>query len=273
MNVYGMRTKRLGLLAIISLMALFIMSTWSIAQEVTRSEDAIARQLQNPLTNFNLLGLQTQSAQGSIMDRHRTGLGLLPVQQILPPSVSSSLGMISQAYPLKRTADGYGLGGISVSALVAPANVPTIAWGLGPTLSRSGAHNPAGSGKWSTGASGAVVYSVKALVGGVFISNTWSFEGDTDRDHPTNQMIVQPFLNYNLSKGWYLTSAPAISVNWHADSSNAFTVPVGGGVGKVVSVYGQMLNIAAQGYVYPVHPMSSGSGWAVQTTLQWLFPK
>jgi hypothetical protein len=268
-DVYGIRTRRLvGLLAIVGLIALLILSTSSIAQEVTRSEGAVARQLQNPLANFNLLGLQTQSVQRSSLDWYKTGGSLLPVQQMLPPAVNSSLGMISQAYPLKRGADGHGLGGISVSALVAPANIPTIAWGLGPALSQN---NAAGSNKWGTGASGAVVYSVKAWVGGVFISNMWSFEGDTDRDHPTNQMIVQPFLNYNLSKGWYLTSAPAISVNWHANSNNAFTVPVGGGVGKVVSVYGQMLNIAAQGYVYPVHP-TPGTGWAVQTTLQWLFP-
>lgn len=269
---YGIRTIRLGLLAIVGLIALLILSTSSIAQEATRSEGAVARQLQNPLANFNLLGLQTRSAQGFSIDRYRTSGSLLPVQQMAPPAVNSSLGMISRAYPLKRGADGHGLGGISVSALVAPANVPTIAWGLGPALSHPSANNPAGSNKWGTGASGAVVYSVKAWVGGVFISNMWSFEGDTDRDHPKNQMIVQPFLNYNLSKGWYLTSAPAISVNWHANSNNAFTVPVGGGVGKVVSVYGQMLNIAAQGYVYPVHP-TSGTGWAVQTTLQWLFPK
>lgn len=260
------------MLLAISLIALLISATWLSAQEVTRSEGSIARQLQNPLANFNLLGLRPESSLGFSLERNRPSNSLLPIPQIAPSSVNSELSIISRAYPLRKLARSYGLRDISVSALVSPADVPTITWGLGPALSLPGTGSLAGNSKWGTGASGAVVYSVKAWVGGVFISNMWSFEGESNKDQATNQMTIQPFLSYNLSKGWYLTSAPAINVNWQSNSSNALTVPLGGGVGKVVSVYGQMLNVAAQGYVYPVHP-AQGTGWAVQTTLQWLFPK
>jgi len=184
---------------------------------------------------------------------------------------SAAAQPFSPVHIWKSAAHNYGVRNLSVSALITPVDAPTLTWGLGPALSFPTANSLTKNEKWGAGASGAVVYSVRAWVGGVFISNMWSFEGNSD-NRGINQMIVQPFLNYNLSKGWYLTSAPAISVNWQANSSNAWAVPVGGGVGKVVSVYGQMLNIAAQGYVYPVHP-TPGAGWAVQTTLQWLFPK
>jgi hypothetical protein len=33
-------------------------------------------------------------------------------------------------------------------------------------------------------------------------------------------MTLQPFLNYNLPKGWYLTSSPVITGNWEANSDN-----------------------------------------------------
>ncbi|HAR95952.1 MAG TPA: hypothetical protein DCR97_08330 [Deltaproteobacteria bacterium] len=272
--MYSATTRRSGTLsAILVLIALLFASTASIAQETVRSEEFLAKKLQNPLTNFQFLGLRSQPGLASPTGRYGSHQSLLPLQSMVPPSVNTGLNVISGAYTKKKLPYRSGLEGLSVSALVAPADGPTITWGLGPTLSFQGTNGLTGKDRWVTGASGAVVYSVKAWVGGVFVSNTWSFEGDPDDRDGFNRMIVQPFLNYNLSKGWYLTSAPAISVNWQTNGNNAFTVPIGGGVGKVVSVYGQMLNIAAQGYVYPVNPTSSGSGWAVQTTLQWLFPK
>lgn len=262
------KTYRSGIFVIIfSLIACLAMSSSLIAQEMKRSEADIAKQLQNPLVNFNLLGLSSPSSFG--WNDKYSNQGVLSVRR----SLNGITHTLAPTYSSRELAHSHGVRDLSVSALVAPADAPTITWGLGPALSFPGANNFASNnGKWGTGASGAVVYSVKAWVGGVFISNMWSFEGNSNDDHTINQMVVQPFLNYNLSKGWYLTSAPAISVNWQANSNNAWTVPVGGGVGKVVSVYGEMLNIAAQAYVYPVHP-TTGSGWAVQTTLQWLFPK
>lgn len=256
----------------ISFVALLVMSSPLTAQEWRRSEADIARQLQNPLVNFNLLNLPSPSAPSSGIEAFRTTQNGLSAR-LFPFSPGAGWQVIPQpTYSSKKVAGSYGVRDLSVSALVAPADAPTITWGLGPALAFPGTNGLPNNGKWGTGISGAVVYSVKAWVGGVFISNMWSFEGNADLDRGINQMVLQPFLNYNFSKGWYLTSAPAISVNWQTNGSNALTIPVGGGVGKVVSVYGQMLNIAAQGYVYPVHP-TPGTGWAVQTTLQWLFPK
>jgi hypothetical protein len=33
-------------------------------------------------------------------------------------------------------------------------------------------------------------------------------------------MLIQPFLNYNLRGGWYVTSSPMITANRKADSDN-----------------------------------------------------
>ncbi len=43
---------------------------------------------------------------------------------------------------------------------------------------------------------------------------------------------MQPFFNYNFHSGAYLTSAPILTVNWQA-KGNQWTVPMGGGVGKI----------------------------------------
>jgi hypothetical protein len=48
-----------------------------------------------------------------------------------------------------------------------------------------------------------------------------------------SQLLIQPFVNYNLPGGWYLSSVPIITANWEASSGDMWTVPVGGGAGKL----------------------------------------
>jgi hypothetical protein len=43
-----------------------------------------------------------------------------------------------------------------------------------------------------------------------------SFAGEENRAD-VNAMTLQSFLNYNLPKGWYLTTSPLITANWEAD--------------------------------------------------------
>jgi hypothetical protein len=39
-----------------------------------------------------------------------------------------------------------------------------------------------------------------------------------------------------MANGWYLVSAPIITANWQAEKGNCWSVPVGGGVGKVFRI-------------------------------------
>jgi hypothetical protein len=70
---------------------------------------------------------------------------------------------------------------------------------------------------------------------GALINNVWSVAGESDR-RDVNQMLLQPFVHYNLPKAWYITSAPIITADWETDSDNRWTVPIGAGVGKIVRV-------------------------------------
>ena len=71
---------------------------------------------------------------------------------------------------------------------------------------------------------------------GALANNIWSSAGDSDRDN-VNLMTVQPFVNYNFGKGWYVSSSPIITANWAAHGSdNAWTVPVGGGFGRIIRI-------------------------------------
>ena len=87
-----------------------------------------------------------------------------------------------------------------------------------------------------------------------------------------NQMLMQPFVNYNLRKGWYLTSSPIITANWEVNSDNRWTVPVGGGVGRIVHFGKLPVNMYTQLFRNAERPAGTTS-WSARFQMQFLFPK
>lgn len=79
-------------------------------------------------------------------------------------------------------------------------------------------------------------------------------------------------INYNLKKGWYLSAAPIITANWRASSGNVWTVPFGGGVGRVMRLGFQPVNISAQFYGNAAYP-TSGSPWTMRLSIAFRYPK
>ena len=67
-------------------------------------------------------------------------------------------------------------------------------------------------------------------------------------------MTLQPFLNYNLPKGWYLTASPLITANWETGEDNRWTVPIGGGIGRIFNIGHQAINTNLTAYYNVVTP-------------------
>ena len=107
---------------------------------------------------------------------------------------------------------------------------------------------------------------------GVVANNVWSFAGPDDAP-PINQMLVQPFVNYNFAGGWYATASPDITANWKASSNDRWTVPVGGGFGKIFKIGGQAMNGQVQAFYNVVSPDNVGGNWTIRVQLQFLFPE
>jgi len=94
------------------------------------------------------------------------------------------------------------------------------------TSSPTATDDELGTGKWSAGPTFVVFFDDRPLhlTTGFLINNLWSYAGDEDRSD-VNAMTLQPFLNYILPKGWYLSTSPVITANWEANSDNRWTVP------------------------------------------------
>jgi hypothetical protein len=147
-----------------------------------------------------------------------------------------------------------------------------ITWGVGPTfVFPTATDSVLGQGKWSIGPAAVIVVTTKHVVFGAIGNNVWSVAGDGDRPN-VSQLTFQPFINYNLDKGWYLVSAPILTANWEASGGNQWTVPLGGGFGRVFAIGKQRVNATLQAYWNVVTP-DGGADWTLRAQFQLLFPK
>lgn len=165
-----------------------------------------------------------------------------------------------------------GLGDINYSLFLSPVKYKAAIWGIGPSISiPTATDKELGSEKWSLGPTGVILFQPKWGTFGGLARQLWSIAGDSDRDD-VNQTLFEPFLNYNLPHGWYLISDIIITANWEADSSNTWTVPLGGGAGKLFKIGSQAINARAEAY-YNVEKPDGAPNWNWGFTIQFLFPK
>ena len=140
--------------------------------------------------------------------------------------------IINQPSPAPGIRSAFGLGDINPTLFLSPANSGKVIWGVGPTMTFPTATDSLlGNGKWSAGPALVVLTMPGHWVLGALANNQLSFAGWGKKG--VNAMLVQSFVNYNFSHGWYLTSSPIITANWLAASEDRWTVPLGGGFGKL----------------------------------------
>ena len=174
--------------------------------------------------------------------------------------------------PANEDGDGtWGLGDINHTTFLSPAMPGDVIWGVGASLTLPTATSDmTGSGQWAAGPSLVLLTQQKPWSLGVLLRQLWSFAGDEDRPD-INQLLFQPFINYNLDGGWYLTSTPAMTANWDQED-NGWTVPLGGGAGRVFNIGKQPMNMRLQAFYNVVRP-DLAPDWSVMFTIQFMFPK
>ena len=165
-----------------------------------------------------------------------------------------------------------GLGDINYSMFFSPVKYDKIIWGVGPSINFPSATNQQlGSGKWSAGPTAVALTQPGWGSVGVLGRQLWSFAGQSDRA-ALSQFLLEPFLNYNLPDGWFLITDMIITANWHAVSENRWTLPLGGGMGKIFKIGNQAINSRIEAYYNVIKP-DSAPNWQISFTWQFLFPK
>lgn len=261
------------------LSGMLLMCMAALAPGVQAADDAaLAQAAQNPVANMISLPLQNNTSFG--VGPENDAQNVLNIQPVVPISLSEDWNLITrtiapviyQPEMVPGSGSEFGLGDINATLFLSPAEPGKLIWGVGPVFSfPTATAEVLGTEKWSAGPSVVALTINGPWVVGGLASNLWSFAGDDDRAD-VNQFLFQYFINYNLPQGWYLSSAPIITANWEADSGNQWTVPFGGGVGKIFKIGNQPLNAQVKAF-YNVEKPDNGPDWALRLQLQFLFPK
>jgi hypothetical protein len=155
---------------------------------------------------------------------------------------------------------------------ISPKNPGRLTWGAGPVFQLPTATSTyLGQGKLGIGPSIVVLMQPGHWTLGVLVNNVWSVAGSGSRPD-VNQFLLQYFINYNLKKGWFITWQPTLTANWEAASGNQWTVPYGGGIGRIMKLGFQPVSLTAQFYGNAAHPVNTPS-WTMRLQIAFLFPK
>lgn len=166
----------------------------------------------------------------------------------------------------------FGLGNVTYQAFIAPETSSGLIWGVGPALTLpTNTDSRFGPDKWSLGPAAVALKISGPWVVGALLQHSWSFAGDSD-DNNVNLTSLQYFVNYNFGNSWYLTSTPTMTANWDASSSDRYTIPVGGGIGRLVRFGQAPVDFRLRAF-YNVEKPDNASNWTAQFEVKFLFPK
>jgi hypothetical protein len=264
------------------ILALFVLAAPLHANEAGGSSAGdLAKKSQNPVADMISLPIQWNTYLNTGPEGNRTQDVLL-VQPVVPIHLNKTWNFIARPIiplvnqpPFTPAQDREcGLGNIQFQGFFSPRD-PVKGWilGFGPYFefpTNSSPDDTFGSDNSSVGPAFVAMQIKGHWVYGALVTQLWSYAGP---DAEVNTTAVQPILNYNLKDGWYLSSAPIVIANWSAaDSDDRWTVPLGGGIGKIFHVGKQPINASARAYYNVVAPRS-GPDWQLQFQLQFLFPE
>ncbi|MBC7940247.1 MAG: neuromedin U [Chitinophagaceae bacterium] len=244
------------------------------------SSEDLAKAAQNPLAS--LISVPFQNSSNFNVGATERTLNVLNIQPVVPFSAGPDWNVITrtivpiiQQPGLVQGQDSVsGIGDIQFNAFLSPKTSAGWIWGLGAVVQLpTHSDERLGNDRWGLGPTAVALRLEKGnpWVYGALVNNSWSL-GGADGGPKFNQLLLQPFINYNLPGGLYLTSSPVITANWKAAGSQQWTVPLGAGIGKIFRIGTQPVNAQISAYSNVVRPDLTAD-WSLRVQLQLMFPK
>jgi len=267
-----------------ALVAILLLSPIAAARQEPENEDQTAnlqKATQNPVASLISVPLQNNTNFGA--NPGYRNQDVLNIQPVIPIGISKDWNLLLRwitpiIYQPVPNAPGtpetgeYGLGDMMPTFFISPKRPGKLIWGVGPVFQLPTATNTfLGQGKLGIGPSTVVLTQPGHWTLGLLENNVWSVAGSGSRP-AVNQFLMQYFINYNLKKGWFIGVSPIITANWEASRGNVWTVPFGGGIGRIMKFGAQPVSLVAQFYGNAVHPANTPA-WTMRLQISFLFPK
>ena len=171
----------------------------------------------------------------------------------------------------------FGLSNMQPQFFFTPAHPGNFTFAVGPQLWLPTATDKTlGINKFGGGPVVVGLTTQGPLLAGFLAQNTWAGTTGTSQTlQKVNTLLIEPFIFYNLPQGWFLTYRPLITADWTANGHNRWTVPLGGGFGRVIPVGPVVLDLQAQVLYNGVTPPAAGitnvGRWTALVVVHFLF--
>jgi hypothetical protein len=243
------------------------------------SNTDLAKKAQNPIGDLYVIPFNNFT--NFDVGPHKGTQNVLEIEPVIPIHINEDWNIITRTIlPLVWNPSfapahvaGFGSAPTQMSSFLAPRNDTNgWLWGVGPIVQAPTISSATlGSSVWGGGPTAVIVHTGDQIVAGVLVNNVWSF-GGREGPHRTkyNMFLVEPFINYNFGDGWFAFSDPSITANWEAKGTK-WTVPVGGGAGKIVKLGGKLPIKLEVGVFYNVVKPTGAGHWFLNTSLAIIF--
>ena len=244
----------------------------------------MARKMQDPLANIKALVTDNDVSFNTGNDETSYGFQLQPIYAIsfddqgfnlVNRAVIPILGMAPGGQkpvlgePTPPTGSRtWGLSDSLLQFFFSPKTDSPWKWGLGPMVSiKTRTDSDLAGPGWGGGPVAVLVGDIGEHISTAFIAgHVW---GDEDG---FSTSMLQPMLYYNLPNAWNIHYNNMITYNWDADSDDAWTVPLGLGVGKMLALKGgHGLEFTLGGYRNAARP-DGAADWVLKWGISWLLP-
>jgi len=272
------RSHLAAVVAAVTMTAAALVSSGPARAEMSAEE--LAKLAQNPVGN--LISVPFQNNTNFNVGPYTGTQNILNIQPVIPVEINQDWNIITRTIvpvisqpQLSPTTDRTnGIGDTVFSAFLSPAQPHGLIWGVGPVVQLpTNSSDELGNKNWGLGPTFVVLKLEHGnpWVYGVLANNVWSLSS-SKQGGAYNNGLIQPFVNYNFPGGFYLVSGPILTVDWKADSGQQWTVPLGGGMGKIFHFGKLPVNTSLQAYYNVVHP-DNGANWQLRAQVQFMFPK
>lgn len=257
--------------------ALIMLAVSQGSQAQDASADELAKKAQNPIAS--MISVPIQSNIDFDWGPNSDTFAVSNIQPVLPFKLNDNwnlvtrtiLPIVSQPGLTPGQSRKWGTSDTLITAFFVPAESADWTWGVGPVVQLpTTSDSRLGKDEWGGGISAVALTMPGRWVVGGLISNLWGISEDPGNE--INLFTLQPFVNYNFDKGWYFTFSPIISANWEAASGQKWTVPIGGGLGKIFKIGSQAMSAQAH-YYYNIEKPDITGDWSIRLQLQFMFPK
>lgn len=276
-----------GLFRLVLLTAALMLGAGQGNADEQDADGNLAAQAQNPIAN--LISLPFEQSTGFGVGPENGTVGSITAKPVIPFGLTEDWNVITRTIiPVIRvpgsveglgilpegegSGTSFGLGDINTTAWISPSEAGKVIWGIGPSMTVPTATDSLlGTQKLSLGPSIVVLVQPEDLTVGLLSRQLWSVAGKDNRTD-VNQFLLQPILTRNLWEGWYLNSSPVMTADFNADEGDVWTVPVGGGFGKIFRIGNQPVNAKVTSYYNVLRP-TNGPDWSLNFQLTFLFPQ